>query len=175
MTSINQVFQSILELMQLGGPVLWVLLGLCLFMWLLIMERYRFVLGDYPQQSDKFIEEWKHYRDAVAWKRENIREYLLAEAKGLLNKNIALIKLCISLCPMFGLLGTVVGMISVFDTIGVFGTSDSRALSSGISMATIPTVVGITVALSGYYFHLKLLAMIKRRTILLADRMMDHA
>ena len=43
------------------------------------------------------------------------------------------IKVLIALCPLMGLLGTVVGMVQVFDTLAITGTGSPRAMASGIS------------------------------------------
>lgn len=173
--SVGVLLGDISELLRLGGPVLWMLLALCFFMWLLILERFLFVWRVYPHSADQIVEQWKGFCHIEGWKGHSVRASLISESRMSLVRNLSMIKLCIALCPMLGLLGTVVGMMSVFDTIGVFGTSDSRALSAGISMATIPTVVGIVVALSGYYFHIKLVAISREKTLGLADRMVGNA
>ena len=66
---------------------------------------------------------------------------------------LAFIGALISICPLLGLLGTVVGMIHVFDLMAVTGTGDARAMASGVSLATIPTMAGMVVALSGLFFR----------------------
>ena len=67
----------------------------------------------------------------------------------LLNKNMAGIKILMALCPLLGLLGTVTGMIAVFEVMANVGTGNARLMASGISMATIPTMAGMVGALSG--------------------------
>ena len=67
-------------------------------------------------------------------------------------QNISLIKTLVALCPLMGLLGTVTGMIHVFDVMAQTGTGNARLMASGISMATIPTMSGMVAALSGLYF-----------------------
>jgi biopolymer transport protein ExbB len=57
---------------------------------------------------------------------------------------------------MLGLLGTVYGMIEVFDVLAVMGSGNPRAMSTGVAKATIPTMAGMTVALSGLYFRFDL-------------------
>jgi biopolymer transport protein ExbB/TolQ len=51
--------------------------------------------------------------------------------------------------PLFGLLGTVMGMIQTFKAMMLASTSDPKALSSGISIALIATEVGLIVAMPG--------------------------
>lgn len=54
--------------------------------------------------------------------------------------------------PLLGLLGTVTGMIAVFDVMTYSGSGSARAMASGVSMATVPTMAGMVAALSGVYF-----------------------
>ena len=53
-----------------------------------------------------------------------------------------------TLCPLLGLLGTVTGMISVFDAMATQG-GNARSMAAGVSMATIPTMCGMIASLSG--------------------------
>ena len=50
-----------------------------------------------------------------------------------------------------GLLGTVTGMVAVFEVMAEVGTGNARLMASGISMATIPTMAGMVGALSGIF------------------------
>ena len=70
---------------------------------------------------------------------------------------------------MFGLLGTVTGMVQVFDVVARQGTGDAQAMAAGVSKATIPTMAGMVVALSGLYFGNRLQQMVRQRTRQLAD------
>ena len=67
-----------------------------------------------------------------------------------------LLKTLIALCPLLGLLGTVTGMIEVFDVMAIAGSGNPRAMASGVSRATIPTMAGMVAALSGLYFSARL-------------------
>ena len=63
---------------------------------------------------------------------------------GQLEKNVSWVSLFIALAPMLGFLGTVVGMIKAFASLGNSGGStDSSALANGISEALINTALGI--------------------------------
>ena len=72
----------------------------------------------------------------------------------------------IKMFPLLGLLGTVSGMIQVFDVVAVHGTGNPRLLASGISLATIPTMAGLVCALSGLFVYSRLQS---RAKTLLAD------
>jgi len=58
-----------------------------------------------------------------------------------------------AITPLLGLLGTVVGMISVFSEIMLQGTGNANALAGGISQALITTAAGLTVAIPTFMFH----------------------
>lgn len=58
-----------------------------------------------------------------------------------------------SVSPLFGLLGTVVGMIKVFSGIDVGGMGDPLIVSRGISEALINTAAGLFVAIPSLMFH----------------------
>jgi biopolymer transport protein ExbB/TolQ len=54
----------------------------------------------------------------------------------------------ITLAPLLGLLGTVTGMISVFDAMATQG-GNARSMAAGVSMATIPTMAGMISSIAG--------------------------
>ena len=58
-----------------------------------------------------------------------------------------------AITPLLGLLGTVVGMIQVFNEIMLQGTGNANALAGGISQALITTAAGLTVAIPTFMFH----------------------
>ena len=69
-----------------------------------------------------------------------------------LEDGLAYIRVLVALCPLLGLLGTVTGMIEVFDVMAVAGSGNAKAMAGGVSKATIPTMAGMVAALSGVYF-----------------------
>ena len=76
---------------------------------------------------------------------------------------------------LLGLLGTVTGMISVFEVMAVSGTGNARSMAAGVSRATIPTMAGMVGALSGVFLVTVLTRTVKRRIQFLEDEMtMDH-
>ncbi len=55
--------------------------------------------------------------------------------------------------PLLGLLGTVMGMIELFDVITMHGTSDPKLLAGGISIALVTTEAGLIVAIPLQLLH----------------------
>ena len=66
-----------------------------------------------------------------------------------LDEHRATIAVLAAVAPLLGLLGTVLGMIETFDVISIFGTGNSRAMASGISVALVTTQTGLLVAIPG--------------------------
>jgi biopolymer transport protein ExbB len=56
---------------------------------------------------------------------------------------------------MLGLLGTVTGMIEVFDVMAS-GSGNARGMAAGVSKATLPTMAGMVAAISGMLFSVQL-------------------
>ena len=78
--------------------------------------------------------------------QEAIQEAGLLEIPEL-ERNIPVIGTVGVISPLFGLLGTVTGMISAFTTIALEGTGDPQALAGGISQALLTTAAGLTIAI----------------------------
>jgi biopolymer transport protein ExbB len=72
---------------------------------------------------------------------------------GLLERGLSWIGLFIALAPMFGFLGTVVGMIQAFDAIEVAGDISPTLVAGGIKVALITTVGGLIVAIILQVFY----------------------
>ncbi len=166
LTFIDGQFQSIRQFMADGGPVLWVLAGIVFWCWVLIIERISYFSFVYPKTRAELMRRWQQRNDHFSWRSRAIREGWLAVAELELRKNLKMIKLLVSVCPMTGLLGTVTGMISVFDIMAVQGSSDPKLMASGISLATFPTLAGMVAALAGMFAHARL---VKKSTRLEAE------
>lgn len=85
-----------------------------------------------------------------------------------LEKGLSMIKLLAAIAPLLGLLGTVTGMISTFQSISLFGTGDPKLMASGISQALVTTMIGLCVAVPLLFLH-SLLAYRSRSLIQILD------
>ena len=79
---------------------------------------------------------------------------------GLLEKGLVWISLFISLAPMLGFMGTVIGMILAFDTIEAMGDIEPSAVAGGIKVALLTTVAGLIVAIILQIFYNLIVSMI---------------
>jgi biopolymer transport protein ExbB len=164
-------FNPVAELLESGGPVLLVLFGLALALWFLLIERFWFLNRVFPQRVLVCIEEWQTRSDYPSWHDRQIKEAKLSQAAMELGRYLPHIKTLVALCPLLGLLGTVVGMIHVFDVLAVTGTGNARAMASGVSKATLPTMAGMVIAISGLYFSSRLEHRVQDRLDKLRDEL----
>ncbi|MCP5325667.1 MAG: MotA/TolQ/ExbB proton channel family protein [Oceanospirillaceae bacterium] len=156
-----QAINQITVFLNAGGPVLALILLLTILLCSLIAERYRFLKFDAQIMCAAAVQAWHIRTDKSSWFALQIRTASIAQTKAALEKNLSLIGLLIALCPMLGLLGTVSGMVSVFDVMAVTGTGNAREMASGISKATLPTMAGMVISLLGLYFRSRFNAMAK--------------
>lgn len=140
-------------LFEQGGYTLWAILFAAFLMWILICERYWFHLRQLPDLKQQLKQEWQDHRKTLTEvmmfrKIQALTGDLLAESK----RNLVPLQALTVILPLLGLLGTVSGMIKVFEVITVFGTGNTRGMASGISEALVTTMAGLFTALSGIYF-----------------------
>jgi len=164
-----EMMNSIQEFMETGGQVLTAIAGVICLMWLLIFERLFFFLKSYNGIKAQVIKSWQARTDRHSWHAEQIRTAQVSRLTEMLNHNLALIQSLVVLCPLLGLLGTVTGMIEVFDVMAISGSGNARSMASGVSRATIPTMAGMVGSLSGVFIVTWLQRKTKRRTEQLED------
>lgn len=147
---------TINEFMYRGGPLLWWLAGVLALFWLLAIERLVYLFWLFPKAQHHWVAKWQLRDDRQSWYALAQRSAWLAEAKLALDQHLSLMKVLVALFPMLGLLGTVTGMISVFDVMAGQGSAQPRLMAAGISMATLPTMAGMVAALVGMFAHARL-------------------
>ena len=162
---------NMLRFLETGGPVLWPIGVVAFVLGALIIERYWYFRREYPRQIATDVRQWNRRKEKDSWHALRFRETLITSTRANLDHTIPLIRMLVALCPMLGLLGTVTGMMAVFDVIGLLGTGNARAMASGIYKATIPTMAGMIVALPGLYFRVALQREVNRRVEKLTDRL----
>ena len=121
-------------------------------LWMLILERLWFFWRVLPQVEGRVRSHWFQRPERRSFGARRVRGALLGRVNLLMNQTLPTIQVLIAICPLLGLLGTVTGMIEVFDVMAVKGTADARAMAAGVSRATVPTMAGMVVGLSGLFF-----------------------
>ena len=167
--------EAIRDFMGLGGPVLKVIAVTIFLMWVVIIERILYFRTSMNQMSREIHDNWESRPERTSWNALQIRELMISRFSESTNKGISLIQTLVALCPLLGLLGTVTGMISVFQVMAVSGSGNVRAMAAGVSQATVPTMAGMVGALSGVLLVTILSRRAAREVGFLEDSLtMDH-
>ncbi len=165
---------ALINFLNAGGEILWLILLVSICLWCLIAERLFYFKWYYPEQKQIYLHQWNERADKSSAYALFIRESIISEAKIKMAQSLPIIKMLVALCPLLGLLGTVTGMIHVFDVMAVTGTGNARAMASGISKATIPTMAGMVIAIAGLYFNKLIEERVSDETHHLTDLLKYH-
>ncbi len=84
---------------------------------------------------------------------ENKIEGILVKDEPVLNKYVNTIAVIAGVAPLLGLLGTVTGMINLFEAITQYGTGDPQLMAGGISEALVTTQMGLMIAIPLLLVH----------------------
>ena len=167
--------EAIRDFMNLGGPVLRAIAVVIFIMWVLIVERVVFFRSSMKRMSREIHDNWESRSERQSWNAKQIRELLISQFSEVTNRGLAVIQTLIALCPLLGLLGTVTGMIKVFEVMAASGSGNVRAMAAGVSQATVPTMAGMVGALSGVLLITLLTRRATREVEFLEDSLtMDH-
>jgi biopolymer transport protein ExbB len=168
-------FVAIRDFMELGGPVLTWIAVVIFVMWVLIIERLLYFRSSMKTMSDEIRDKWEARAERRSWNAHQIRERMVSEFSMATNSGIPMIQTLVALCPLMGLMGTVTGMIKVFEVMAVSGSGNVRAMAAGVSQATVPTMAGMVGALSGVLLVTLLSRRAAREVEFLEDSLtMDH-
>jgi len=163
-----------LELFRSGGPLMYPLLACSLIMLTVVIERAIFwLMVDYHRRRelvDEVLElsrrgQWEAIREKAAGSRDYVIRVLIS---GILHREFSPTKAMeaaagdelkkmrrymgaldtmITVAPLLGILGTVVGIINSFEMIGSAGIEEPRAVTAGIAQALITTAAGLSIAI----------------------------
>jgi biopolymer transport protein ExbB len=168
-TPLIELWEKLVVFIETGGDVLVAIFVVLLLMWTLILERFWYFNFGHPKELKLAAEAWAARKERSSWEAEHIRRRQISELHLKLHQSLSMIKTLIAVCPLLGLLGTVTGMIEVFDVMAMVGSGNARAMASGVYMATIPTMAGMVAALSGVYFIARLERLARRRIVKVKD------
>jgi biopolymer transport protein ExbB len=169
------------EWLASGGVLVWPILLIGLAALLLSLERL-FTLGRIPTRTDDMMNRFRQLAAEADWTGcgdlcknnapvcnvlkaglenrgysreviENALEEAILGELPRLDRFLSTLSILAALSPLLGLLGTVNGMIHTFQGITVFGTSDPRMMSGGISEALITTQLGLGIAIPITLIH----------------------
>lgn len=175
MTALMDSLEAIKAFMAAGGIVLYAIAILTFVMWTLILERVWYFKGGLKNEVQTALDSWESRKERKSWNAHQVRYALISRVSEKVNQNMDMVTTLVMLAPLFGLLGTVWGMINVFNVLAVTGGGDAKSMAGGVSMATIPTMAGMVAALSGVFGNTYITGVAERENQLLEDHLtMDH-
>jgi biopolymer transport protein ExbB len=161
--------------MSQGGPLMYGIGILTLWMWVLVFERVVFFKGSLKKERQESLSLWEARKERKSWNAHQIRSAMISRMNEKIDVNMDMITALVAMCPLMGLLGTVTGMIEVFSVLSLTGGGDAKSMAGGVSKATIPTMAGMVAAISGVFANTYLQRIAGDEKSLFADHLtMDH-
>ena len=163
-----------LDIFISGGPVMYPLLACSIIVLTVIIERIFFWIGMDMRRDKPLVDEVLELCRAADWesvrvKTKNSKDYIIkilitgilhrdfsmakamesaaAEEIKLMHKYMGVIDTMITVAPLLGIFGTVIGIIASFEALGSAGIGDPQAVTSGIAQALITTATGLGIAI----------------------------
>ena len=156
------LLETLSRFFETGGTVLVFIAGVALLLWTLIFERFIYFHVGHARVVRSKLATWPLRNADSAWHTRHLKAQLFSEVSQSLERNLPLIRVCVKLALLLGLLGTVSGMTQVFEALAMGAGSNSGRIAIGFSHATIPTMAGMVVSLSGLGFSAWLSARAER-------------
>jgi len=163
-----------LRLFSRGGPIMWPLLCCSVVSVTIVIERlifcWRAAAGDDGKLLSSIfrLTEAGRYEEALRAGSVGGSASLRVLRSGLENRShglseamqiaaadevqrmkhgLGVLDTIVTMAPLLGILGTVIGIIESFDLLGAAGIEDPKAVTGGIAQALITTAAGLSVAL----------------------------
>jgi len=162
-------FVALSDLFEGGGPFVIGIFATCLLLWTLVVERWVYFSRVLPREFAAALAQWKARSEHQSWCARQIREAMISRFHTGMTSNLRLMKVLVPLSPLLGLIGTVSGMLEVFDSMALRGSADARTMASGVSHAMICTMTGLAVSITGLYPVFYFESRARRQAELLAD------
>jgi biopolymer transport protein ExbB len=157
------------DLFAEGGPYVVLIFLNGALLWMLIAERFWFFRNRLPQLANEMHAQWVARKEHKSWAARQVRMMLISRLSVQMKAGMPVLTMLVPLAPLLGLIGTVSGMLEVFDSMALRGSADARTMASGVSHAMVCTMTGLAVSITGLgpaaYFR----AQVRRQTELLND------
>ncbi len=162
---------AINDLVDQGGLFVNFIFLCGVLLWTLVLERIWYFSRILPKATQDAIARWNQRTDHVSWCARQIRLAVISRLNGEMTSSFPLMQVLVPLSPLLGLIGTVSGMLEVFDSMALRGSADARTMASGVSHAMICTMTGLAVSITGLYPVHYFRTRAKRETELISDRL----
>lgn len=163
-----------LEIFKSGGPVMYPLLACSIIVMTVIIERIIFWVRVNMQRNQSLVDEilelcrtgdWEAVREKTTGSKDHIirilitgilhREFSMtkamesagAEEIKRMRRYMGVIDTMITVAPLLGIFGTVLGIITSFDVLGATGIEHPEAVTAGIAQALLTTATGLGIAI----------------------------
>jgi biopolymer transport protein ExbB len=164
----------VIDLFFRGGPVMYPLLACSILVLTVIIERLLFWITVDLNRNMELIEDvlelcrqgdWEGVRDKVSGSKDFIirvlvsgilhREFSMTKAMEAsaaeeirnMRRYMGVLDTMITVAPLLGIFGTVIGIIASFEALGTAGIDQPQAVTAGIAQALITTAVGLGIAI----------------------------
>jgi len=164
-------YVAIASLVEGGGPFVFFIFVSGVVMWTLVIERTWFFWKVLPIESQAAIDSWNKRSDHLSWCARQIRDGIISRMDTRMTTNLLLLQVLVPLAPLLGLIGTVSGMLEVFDSMALRGSADARTMAKGVSQAMLCTLTGLAVSISGLYPNFYFKDKAARKSELIADKL----
>jgi biopolymer transport protein ExbB len=164
------IVKGVVELVHGGGPFVGLIFAAGILMWTIIAERFWFFRRVLPQQAAELQKKWDARPEHTSWCARQIRQAMISKLHVAMSAGVPVMQVLVPMSPLLGLIGTVTGMLEVFDSMALRGNADARSMASGVSQAMICTMTGLAVSITGLYPVHYFRTRTARETELLADR-----
>ena len=146
---LDNLFPWFGDMLELGGDILLMIIIIASLMWAFIFERLLYFHWVLPRKRKVLTAFWQQSINASSDQLLQLKGLLVSRMSRDMNRNLELIRTLVKVCPLLGLLGTVLGMLEIFDALAITGNNSARTTAGGVSKATVSTMAGMVVALSG--------------------------
>lgn len=161
---------DIIELLQKGGMIVYILIILNIIGFTIIFLKL-YTLYKFKKNIHHNI---NYIIKKGIDKNDTFLDTLIQNEIKALESGLNTIKIIATISPLLGLLGTVVGIFSSFDTISKMGLADPMIFSGGISLALITTVVGLIVAIPHYIFYNYFIGSLDKQELILKQKVIEN-
>lgn len=185
--AVLETWRRALEIWQSGGWAMYAIAAVAMLLFALGMHIYLRLAAeqftkvkektwrkwlDHPEQREgpvgellDFVTGTKSLKDTAFFFEE-----LRATEVAPFERDLKIMKICVSAAPLVGLLGTVTGMLSTFAALssGSGGDKTMAMVASGISEALVTTETGLVIAIPGLFFQYQMGRMLDRFKAFLA-------
>lgn len=161
-----------------GGPVMYPLLACSIIAMTVVIERLLFWLREDVRRNQPLVDrvlaacqkgEWGSVKEMVSGSKDYVirilvsgilhREFSMvkamesaaAEELKRMRRLMAVLDTMITLAPLLGIFGTVTGIISSFNLLGVAGIEHPQVVTGGIAQALITTAAGLGIAIPSVF------------------------